>query len=163
MTQRMPPVAYALGLGGVIPFVACGIAAVSAAPQSSLPQGGIALAALIAYGAIILSFLGAVHWGLELRTAELAPPGRVMRLSLSVVPALIGWACVLLGLAGLPEIGLAGLIVGFFAIIAMERRWSGAGLVPSGYMTMRWILTLLVEMTLITVLALRLLGATITF
>ncbi|UEX79100.1 DUF3429 family protein [Spiribacter halobius] len=46
---------------------------------------------LAAYGAVILSFVGAVHWGLAVADARPAPE----TFYASVVPALVGWAALL--------------------------------------------------------------------
>ena len=60
-------------------------------------------AALLAYGAVIVSFLGAIHWGLTMREGSVqAVPSLVW----GVVPSLLGWVAVLLGSAwGLALIG----------------------------------------------------------
>lgn len=165
MSQRLPPVAYGLGLAGLLPFIGCGILAVS-----QVPQQAIGLPALVAYGAVILSFLGAVHWGLALAPGPVLPtmppvphPSVRGRLALGVVPSLLGWAAMLLALAGWPDLGLLLLTAGFIATIVVEARWGRAGLLPSGYITLRWVLSIIVVVTLVTVLALRLLGATIVF
>ena len=50
--------------------------------------------ALLAYGAVIASFLGAMHWGLVMREAPAQP---VPSLLWGVVPGLLGWVAVLLG------------------------------------------------------------------
>lgn len=55
----VPPAAAALGLAGVLPFAATALASLAAAPW-----GDLALLALLAYGAVILSFLGGIEWGL---------------------------------------------------------------------------------------------------
>ena len=56
-----------MGLAGLLPF------AVSALGSFAAPDSwqGFAERALIAYGAVILGFLGAVHWGLALGTCLL--------------------------------------------------------------------------------------------
>lgn len=159
MSQRLPPAAYALGLGGVVPFVACGIAAAS--PGTSPPIG---LAALVAYAAIILSFVGAVHWGFALQRNDGSVAPKVgKRLLLGVLPSLAGWAAMLLQLSGLADLALALLIASFIAVPVVEARGAALDLLPAGYMALRWGLTVLVVMTLTTVLVLRLLGASLTF
>lgn len=163
MSMRLPPVAYLLGVGGALPFIGCGIAAVS--PGANAAFG---LAALIGYAAIILSFVGAVHWGFALvahqnESIDTSRPSIRTRLVLGIVPSLIGWCAVLIGLAILPDVALVVLIAGFVATVVIEARWSKAGMLPVGYMGLRWGLSLIVIMTLVTVLALRLLGATIVF
>lgn len=171
MTARLPPLALLLGLGGLVPFLACGLGSVTAG--GAVPADR-ALLALIEYAAIILSFLGAVHWGLALaepRAAE-GVAGRDgagrggagrggaerARLALGVLPALIGWAALRVSVAAAPAIALALLIAGFLATTAVEARAAGDGLVPAGYMRMRWGLTLVVVLVLALVLLSRVSG-----
>ena len=59
MNARLPPLALLLGVGGLVPFLACGLGSVTAG--GAVPADR-ALLALVEYAAIILSFLGAVHW-----------------------------------------------------------------------------------------------------
>lgn len=168
MSKRLPPVAYLLGVGGALPFIGCGIAAVS--PGTNAAFG---LAGLIGYAAIILSFVGAVHWGFALAPCQndgsdfsvidRSKPSMRTRLLLGIMPSLIGWCAVLIGLAMLPDVALVVLIAGFVATVVIEARWSKLGVVPAGYMGLRWGLSLIVIMTLVTVLALRLVGASIVF
>ena len=119
------------------------------------------------YGAVVLAFLGGVHWGFVLHPAAL-PDGMseaerrdAARLGLGVLPSLIGWAALLTPLLGVPEIGLIVLIVGFIATIAAESRLRRTAQIPAGYMAMRWGLSLVVLLVLVAVLALRLIGAKI--
>ena len=109
MTTRRT--AWLLGLAGLLPFAGAALA-FFAAPDS---WRGFAEGALIAYGAVILSFLGAVHWGLALRApVEEAPMGPA-RLTLGVLPALVSWVALLLPdvfalpLLALGILGTAGL------------------------------------------------------
>ena len=155
MTRHPPPLAILLGLGGLIPFVACGLGALA------LGSGGAsrALHALIAYGATILAFLGGVHWGFALndgsnQTSQLLRG----RLVLGVVPSLVGWAALLATLIGLSNVGLAILLAGFVGTIAVETRASRAGLMPAGYIGLRWMLTAGAVLCLSCVLLARLLG-----
>jgi hypothetical protein len=63
--------------------------------------------ALAAYGALIASFLGGIHWGLAFRQAE--PPTRW--LLWGVVPSLVAWVAVIMPpSAGLVILGLLLLI-----------------------------------------------------
>lgn len=59
--DRTPAAALLLGWAGVTPFVAFAILATLGPPA----HAGAAMAALVGYGAIILSFMGGVIWGLE--------------------------------------------------------------------------------------------------
>ena len=148
-----------LGLGGLIPFLAAGLGAVSLDPV----QAGRMLAALIAYGAVILAFLGAVHWGFALAPLPSLPQVQRARLLLGVAPALIGWAALLMTIALPAEAALALLIAGFIATLAAEARAGGQGLVPAGYVWLRWGLSIVTVAVLVTVLVLRLLGAHVFF
>ncbi len=166
MTARLPPLALLLGLGGLVPFLACGLGSVTAG--GAVPPDR-ALLALIEYAAIILSFLGAVHWGLALAAPaqDHAASARPMpwhsgvegaRLALGVLPALLGWGALLVSVAAAPAIALALLIAGFLATTAVEARGARDGLVPAGYMRMRWLLTLVVVLVLALVLLSRVTG-----
>jgi hypothetical protein len=162
MHSRLPPIAIALGIAGLIPFIGCGIASVSTADGQAIR----AFAALMEYGAVILAFLGGVHWGFVLAPTPGALPSATaprdnLRLVLGVLPALIGWAALLAAQVLTPDVGLAVLIVGFIATVVTEWQMRDRATIPSGYMWLRWALSLVVLITLITVLALRLLGAKI--
>ena len=164
--RPVPGLAYVLGLAGLLPFLGAGMLSVRADPVAAA-RG---LVALDAYAAVILSFLGAVHWGLALAeqpgggTAYAAwplPGAQRARLALGVLPALIGWLALLLP-AALPYwSGLLVLILGFAATTTIEARAARRGLMPRGYMRLRWLLTAVVVAVLTGVLVLRLLGASI--
>ena len=152
--RSLPPVAIVLGVAGIIPFALLGIGAVGASPASSLA----ATRALVGYGAVILAFLGGVHWGFALGE-EHGAPGERARLVLGVVPSLVGWIAILCGIVARPVLGLAILIAAFIATVIVESRAQRADLLPSGYMAMRWALSVAVVALLTTVLVLRLAGA----
>ena len=77
-----PPLASLMGFGGLIPFFICA----GAAHSGVSPWAGLALVIIGIYGAVILSFVGAVHWGLAM-TGSRSPAWFVW----SVVPALYAW------------------------------------------------------------------------
>ncbi|MBX3638548.1 MAG: DUF3429 domain-containing protein [Rubrivivax sp.] len=79
----------ALGLAGLLPFVAgaAGVWLVDAALRPWVAQ------ALVAYGALIVSFLGGIHWGLAARAGTAPPP---VLLAWGVLPSLIAWPALLL-------------------------------------------------------------------
>lgn len=123
---------------GLIPFLAGGIGAW--AMPASRPE---VLLAVVAYGAVILSFIGAVHWG-RVMTAPLADPLGSLWLVASVTPALIGWGAVLLP----PYLGVPVLVAGFVVVWDGDRRACRDGLVPSWYGPLRTRLTLVVCLSL---------------
>lgn len=166
MQPRLPSAAIALGVAGLIPFILLGIAALSTLNEV---QAQRYLLALVGYGGVVLAFLGGVHWGFVLhpRLPEGMPPDTrrdATRLGLGVLPSLIGWAALLTPAYGVPEVGLAVLIVGYLATTLGEHQLRRRGTpMPHGYMALRWGLSIVVLVVLITVLALRLIGAKITF
>lgn len=120
MTDTAPnrPTRWALGLGygGLIPFVGLALAAwVLDAPAHSRSLPALLVSfALLAYGATILSFLGAIHWGFAMRDAS----GPTARLLLwGVVPSLLGWLALLLS----PVVGLCLLAAGLWVCYAVDR------------------------------------------
>jgi len=104
----IPLAALLPGLGGLIPFWLLALAVV-------LPIGippVIALVGFITYGAVILSFVGAIWWGLAAANpgpaAGLNGP-RAMMFLWSVTPALIGWLATLVA----ADLGVLLLAAGF--------------------------------------------------
>ncbi|MFK8051486.1 MAG: DUF3429 domain-containing protein [Woeseiaceae bacterium] len=77
-----------LGLGGLIPFVALAIAMHWQPILAGIP---ITLA-LLAYAATILSFLGALQWGLAISGADRA----TTRYLISVIPSLLAWTILIM-------------------------------------------------------------------
>ncbi len=107
------PWARRLGFGGLIPFVV--LAAALWLPRSAnLPWASFASSALVGYGAVIVSFLGAIHWGLLMRAGAPQPMPSLMW---GVVPSLVGWAAVLLGHAA----GLALTATMLWVCFAVDR------------------------------------------
>ncbi len=143
----VPRPAVWLGLAGLIPFYACAIG------SYVLPYdwNGRALDWMVAYGAIILSFLGGVHWGLAtggfgapaVRDPALEPPASMtwQRLGWSVVPSIIAWLAHLL-FSWQPAFLL--LAAGFIGMLYGDVRAVQAGLAPAWYLTLRRHLTWLV-------------------
>lgn len=107
--KSSPPPALYLGFSGAIPF--CGLAVMAFISPENLP---LIVHAQQAYGACILSFLGAIHWGFALaKMSELKPDWRT--LGYSVTPSLIAW----LALLAKPVPGLTTLCIGL--AIALSR------------------------------------------
>lgn len=132
--SRLPFPALWLGLGGLIPFAACTAVALGAGPFAGLAED-----ALLAYGAAILAFLGAVHWGLALAAPGDAAAART-RLVLGVVPSLIAWVALIA-----PNwIGFGVLVAGFAATWAAEEAGARAGRLGAAYLWLRRGLTLAV-------------------
>lgn len=117
-----------LGYGGLLPFVLL-------APASLLDHhhGAVWSDALVAYGAIILSFIGALHWGLAMTLPELSERQRSAWFAWSVVPALIAWPAVLFS----PIVAAPLLVFGFIAHYLQDRRLAGQANLPDWYLPLR--------------------------
>jgi hypothetical protein len=89
MNARMPAVIAKLGYAALLPFIALAIA--SWFPETA----SLAKRAIVAYGACILSFLGAVHWGLALGRSEQSSKEE-LRYVWAVLPALLAWPALLI-------------------------------------------------------------------
>lgn len=153
MFRALHPFAIILGVAGVIPFALMGLFSVGADPLSSLS----AVRGLIGYGAVILAFLGGVHWGFTL--SEDGDPRSVRaRLSLGVLPSLIGWGAILCSVVSRPVFSVALLIAGMIGTVVVESRAQKRDMMPAGYMALRWVLTVVVVLILSTVLVLRVVG-----
>jgi hypothetical protein len=158
MTEsRLPPLAVILGAASLLPFFFCALGAVRADPVS----GQMMALGLITYGSVVLAFLGGVHWGFVIEGCE--ETAERQRLALGTVPALIGWAASLLGLTAHPVFGIAMLIAGFIGTAVVEQHGRRSGLIPRGYMLMRWVLTGIVTLVLAAVLVLRIIGGHLMF
>ncbi len=99
--DRIPPAALLLGLAGLIPFMVCALVIWTGA---SVPLIDDPARAMLAYGALILSFLGGVRWGFALRMTDGGLQAQAF--VLAVAPAIAAWFLllgpVLMGLAVLP-------------------------------------------------------------
>lgn len=117
-----------LGYGGLLPFVLL-------APASLLDHhhGAVWSDALVAYGAIILSFIGALHWGLAMTLPELSERQRSVWFTWSVVPALIAWPAVLFS----PIVAAPLLVFGFIAHYLQDRRLARQANLPDWYLPLR--------------------------
>jgi hypothetical protein len=102
--------------------------------------------ALVAYGATILSFLGGVHWGLAIGSQNSDDTGMLKaRLTLSVIPSLVGWAALLV-----PERpALFTLASSVLAMLWVDIWASRTGQAPPWYPKLRIPLTCVVVTTLL--------------
>jgi hypothetical protein len=155
----MPVLAVLLSVLGLVPFVACGLAAVG--PDAA--TAGRMLHALISYAAVILAFAGGVHWGFELQSPQEDRFTGRARLGASVVAPLIAWIALLLPLVIATWSSLIVLIAAYIAAVLVEQRAAALSLLPPRYLWLRWGFTVPAVAMLVTVLTLRLLGQTVRF
>ena len=121
-----------LGYMGLVPFIVC--------TALVWIMGGMvydtALDILLYYGAVILSFLGGIHWG----GALYQDPPHPYQLLLSIIPAVVG--CISLLLTA--QMTLTVLTIGFAGQWLIDRE-----LMPEG-----WFLKLRSSLTIIVILCL---------
>jgi hypothetical protein len=122
-----------LGYAGLLPFIGLALAVVA---DIQLPRVDPAIA-LAAYAALILSFLGGVSWGLAVAGPGPTATERRHLFLMSVLPALIGWAAVLLPFVT----GIWILVLAFGGVYLHDRRVGARGHYPTWFMTLRRVLT----------------------
>jgi Protein of unknown function (DUF3429) len=137
----VPAAAAWLGGLGVLPFFCLSFAERFA----NGPLRTTLAHALLTYGAVILSFLGGIHWGLAISERFNADAPLLRRLGLSVIPSLIAWTSLLAPV----EIGWLLVAVAFVAMLLLDVWISHAGEAPLWYPRLRWPLTCAAVMTLL--------------
>lgn len=131
-----------LGYAGLIPFVS-GALGIWITPFGWRPY---VMAALLDYAAVILAFLGAIHWGLAMR-AEANDERARLQLGLSVIPPLLGWVAVA---SGMPfGLALPVLLAAFVLLYLADLRAVKLGLAPRWYPALRRPLTIVVTISLL--------------
>lgn len=136
----VPRLAWLLGYGGVVPFVLIALAAwFGPAGWESALAG-----ALVTYSVAVLSFIGAVHWGV-LSGAGQSVASRRRAIIYGVVPPLAAWFASLLPLLwALPS--FLGVLL--LSLAADARLLTGTGL-PRNYLRLRQHLTFAVALSLV--------------
>ena len=143
--KPLPLTAWVLGFGGVIPFLVLFLALLPGLSPGFASSQEIALW-LLAYAAIILSFIGAIHWGVALamddNNADKQQSGR--NFLYGIVPALLAWFALLLphNIAFFIMAGLVMLAYGADAVLLFKR-------LNSDYSILRLYLTAAVSLLLL--------------
>ena len=120
---------YLLGIFGLAPFAASTVGIVYF--PSSLDQ---LLYVQSIYGCSILSFLGAVHWGIAMAD----PTSRSKRYLISILPSLLGFSSCLI-----PHAPVSLIIqgIGFLGLYGYERKLYASQKIPQWYFRLRFGLT----------------------
>lgn len=136
----VPSPAIWLGGAGVVPFLACALLALLG-PE---PGASWAVQVMVCYGAVILSFLGGIQWGLATGSAD---PTDVLtrRLGLSVLPSLVGWGALLLPVLW----GLLVLFAAFALVLFLDLQATRRGEAPAWFPRLRVPLSVAVMVSLV--------------
>ncbi|KAL4069129.1 hypothetical protein J3A83DRAFT_4248814 [Scleroderma citrinum] len=162
IATKVPTPALVMGLAGGLPYIASAGTTVYLAHQAwKAAMGivtnidpGVALTVLdqalnfqVQYGAVMLSFLGALHWGMEF--AEYGGSKGYKRLILGISPAVVAWSTITLE----PMMALLCQWIGFMGLWYADNRATAAGWTPIWYSQYRFYLSLLVGTCIIGSLA----------
>ena len=123
-----------LGYAGLLPFIGLTVA-LFLVDEEFLSYTQFAFQA---YGAVILTFIGGVHWGLVLRNESDAH--RNKEIIASIVPSLFAWISLLLPV----DLALGVLLTAFLLLFFYEYRVLWADLFPAWYRQLRCVLTTIV-------------------
>jgi hypothetical protein len=125
-----------LGYAGLIPFLVFSLGHWMTLPWVNDPSQ-----ILIAYAAVILSFMGAIHWGAAITNSD---GQHSTHLIVSVLPALTAWSALLLPVS----IAIVILLCGFILLLVYELVFARPQGLPCWYISMRIILTTVVSFCL---------------
>ena len=139
--KKIPNSALILGLSGLIPFVWGAVTSLDFVVENlkltGLSEEYMGSRINLIYGTIILAFMSGVLWGFAANVGDKRQP---IGFILSVLPAL--WA--FFTFSGMLINPLAGLIIGFLGVFAIDVRFHYWRLTPEWWLSLRCILTLLV-------------------
>ncbi|KAI5124083.1 hypothetical protein M0805_003910 [Coniferiporia weirii] len=162
IASAVPKPALVLGLAGGLPYIGTAGTVVYLARQAGLAAAGYstgvdpnvavsvlnqALTLQVTYGAVMLSFLGALHWGMEF--ASYGGQKGYSRLLLGASPVLFGWSTLALD----PTFALIAQWVGFTGLWWADLKVTNAGWTPKWYSQYRFYLSILVGTCIIGSLA----------
>ncbi|KAH8099568.1 hypothetical protein BXZ70DRAFT_942344 [Cristinia sonorae] len=162
VAHAVPTPYLVFGLAGGLPYLGASATTMYLAHQAGLAASGMytnldpgvaitvldqALSLQTTYGAVMLSFLGALHWGFEF--AGYGGHKGYSRLALGAAPVVWGWST----LAFMPMEALILQWAGFTALWYADLRATNAGWTPKWYSQYRFYLSILVGGCIISSLA----------
>jgi len=131
----IPAPAGTFGLAGLLPFVA-GAAFSWFDSTTATPTIGVSgPTLLLTYGAVILSFLGGIRWGVAMQHGQLINNWTVV--AWAMVPSLLAWTAILVS----PKIGLPVLATGLILQFVVDFRSTKTQITPPWFLKLRVILT----------------------
>ncbi|KAK1975989.1 hypothetical protein LZ30DRAFT_326716 [Colletotrichum cereale] len=158
--SEVPKEPYALGLAGTLPYLATSLSTVYLSwdlnvewPSTSAFANHIYMnhesaqywlsllePIQLGYGAIIISFLGAVHWGMEYAEKTPHPRRTPFRYGMGVVAPMIAWPSLLMPI----EYALTSQFAAFTFLYLADVRAKNKGWTPQWYGVYRFVLTAIV-------------------
>ncbi|KAG8721484.1 hypothetical protein FRC08_012617 [Ceratobasidium sp. 394] len=162
IAETVPSPALKMGLAGGVPYIGTSLATLYYSRELARAASGAVpgldvnatLETLhqlqhvqVTYGAVLLGFLGAIHWGMEF--AQYGGEHGYKRLALGVAPVLYAWPTLYLS----PEVALATQWAGFTALWYADSKATTAGWTPKWYSQYRFYLSILVGTCIIGTLA----------
>ena len=146
LIESIPRSVIWLGYGGLLPFIALALGCFAGGEYGALSR-----VALIIYGAVILSFVGALHWAFAMTVADLSAAKSTECFVWSVVPALLAWLAALMTLvfprasatSAFYGVNVAAtiLIAGFVANYVQDTRLTRVAELQAWYLPLRLRLT----------------------
>lgn len=94
----------------------------------------------IGYGAVIISFLGAIHWGMEFNERSLIKDRTRFRYTMGVISPAIAWPSIMMPI----EYALMYQMIAFTSLYFADTKASTKGWTPAWYGTYRFVLTFIV-------------------
>lgn len=126
--------------GGLLPFIFLALLI-----PFSFDYRSLLAIALVNYGAVILSFVGALHWGFAMTVRDMSAEQGRDQFIWSVIPALIAWIATLLPM----PLGCLMLVIGFVLHLRQDRQLLRVMSLPAWYLPMRLRLTLVASVCLL--------------
>ena len=140
-SARIKRIAWILTVAGTLPFLVATAFLFRGEAHVRVP----AIAALVTYSAVILSFLGGIEWGLALREEAGNERTRAVALGLSTVPSLAAWTVLWLP-SPTQQVGTALCI--FVFAWAADQYLTSRGLLPTWFVDLRTAITGVVTLIL---------------
>ncbi|KXJ86770.1 hypothetical protein Micbo1qcDRAFT_140098, partial [Microdochium bolleyi] len=155
---HVPKESYVLGLAGTLPYLATSLSTVFLSWNINAEPGTGFLHSLmlsqesahwwlaviepiqLGYGAVIISFLGAIHWGLEYAEKKPSHDRTRFRYGLGVVAPMAAWPTMFLPV----EFALTSQLAAFTGLYFADTTATKRGWAPSWYSSYRFVLTAIV-------------------
>ena len=138
------------GYAGAVPFlVLAGLAFYfTDAPEEVLI---FVVQAQVGYAAIILSFLGGIHWPFSLQPRGKRSQGKMYgkQMSNAMLPSIFGFMALILALSGMADIALFCCVGLFWMVYVIDQIFLSQSDFPEGYSAFRLNITLIVTIALL--------------